>query len=67
MSYRYGMFLNPQSDDPRLKDFLEAKKHAKDLSTTNNGAPVAVWNDKDSTLVLFAGHEEFKPIKQIYG
>lgn len=67
MSFRYGMYLNPQPTDKTTLELEEAKDHAHQLSLANNGAPAAVWNDKDSTVALFVGFEEFTPIKLIYG
>lgn len=67
MQYRYGMYLNPQEQDNESDDLEIAKKHARELSVKNNGAPTAVWNEKDSTVVLFAGYEEFTPTRLIYG
>jgi len=59
--YRCGLFLNPQENDPWFTDQAACEKTAKEMSVTNNGAPVAVWDDSDNTLRLFAGYEEFVP------
>lgn len=61
-TFRYGLFLNPQPHDPKVSDRDIAEREAKALSVANNGTPVAVWDENDRTLALFAGFEEFKPI-----
>ncbi|WP_196160778.1 hypothetical protein [Reinekea sp. G2M2-21] len=61
MRFRYGMYLNPQDNDPTLDDQVEAENRARELSIVNKGAPVAVWDANDRTLKLFAGYEEFVP------
>lgn len=61
-AFRYGLFLNPQQNDPKVSDRDIAEREAKALSVANNGTPVAVWDENDRTLALFAGFEEFKPI-----
>ena len=61
------MYLNPQPDDISIVTLHEAKERARELSSANNGAPVAVWNEKDSTVALFAGYEEFTPTKLVFG
>jgi len=59
--YRCGLFLNPQEGDPWFTDLNLCERTAKQMSVSNNGAPVAVWDDADNTLRLFAGYEEFVP------
>jgi len=67
MTFRYGLYLNPQPSD-RTEEYLEAaKKKADKMSRDNRGAPTAVWNEKDSTVALFAGYEEFSPTRLLYG
>lgn len=44
--YRYGLFLNLQPNDPVLTDRVEAERLAKKMSVDNQGAPVAVWDQK---------------------
>lgn len=61
--YRYGLFLNPQSNDPFVEDLSKAERLAKEMSINNNGTPVAVWDDSNKTLRLFAGYEEFLPAR----
>lgn len=61
--YRYGLFLNPQPNDPQLSDLAETEQLARKMSQDNQGAPVAVWDEDDHTLQLFAGFEEFVPAK----
>lgn len=63
MSFRYGMYLNPQKNDPRVVSQGEAEKEARKMSLDNNGAPVAVWDANDRTLKLYAGYEEFEPAR----
>jgi len=61
MAYRFGLFLNPQpSDSAETTEALAADK-ARAMSIANNGTPVAVWDDENRTLRLFAGYEEFVP------
>lgn len=60
-SFRYGLYLNPQRHDPVTPTLDEAELRAKQMSVANNGAPVAVWDEQDRTLKLFAGYEEFVP------
>lgn len=63
MSFRYGMYLNPQKNDPCVVSQGEAEKKARKMSLDNNGAPVAVWDANDRTLKLYAGYEEFEPAR----
>ena len=60
--YRYGLYLNPQPNDPIAESLAETETKARLMSVNNNGTPVAVWNDNDETLKLFAGYEEFTPV-----
>lgn len=59
--YRYGLYLNPQPGDFWLTDLAEAERIARKMSVDNQGTPVAVWDENDRTLKLFAGYEEFVP------
>lgn len=61
--YRYGLFLNPGQKDPEVDSLNDAEKKARDLSLMNNGAPVAVWDEQDNTVCLFAGYEHFAPVR----
>lgn len=61
--YRYGLFLNPQKNDPFVEDLGEAERLAKEMSINNHGTPVAVWDESNKTLRLFAGYEEFVPAR----
>lgn len=60
--YRYGFYLDPQPSDPALTDLVEAESQARRLSVENNGTPVAIWDDANNTLKLFAGYEDFIPV-----
>ncbi|WP_152456554.1 hypothetical protein [Microbulbifer sp. THAF38] len=60
--YRYGFYLDPQPNDPALTNLVEAESQAKRLSAENDGIPVAIWDDADKTLKLFAGYEDFIPV-----
>ncbi|MEM0550511.1 MULTISPECIES: hypothetical protein [Aeromonas] len=60
--YRYGFYLFPKPDDATTNDLDDAEQKAKALMSANNGAPIAVWDDNDQTVTLFAGYETFKPI-----
>ena len=61
MSYRFGKYLNAQPDD-KLEVCIEvAKDKARQLSNDKQGSPIAVWNEDDRTLFLYAGYEEFAP------
>ena len=59
--FRYGLLLNPNEDDPKSESLREAEQCARKMSTDNNGTPVAVWDENDNTLVLYAGFERFEP------
>lgn len=61
--YRYGLFLNPQPRDQWLTDVSEAERLARRMSVDNQGTPVAVWDQDDRTIKLFAGYEEFVPAR----
>lgn len=61
--YRYGLYLNPQPSDLWLADSVEAERRAKKMSVDNQGTPVAVWDENDRTVKLFAGYEEFVPAR----
>ncbi len=61
--FRYGLFLNPSRDDSRSESLQAAEKGAWQLSRDHNGEPVAVWDQNDNTLVLYAGFERFEPAK----
>ena len=61
MAYRYGLYLNPQPNDPAEDTEQLAVEKAQAMSVTNNGTPVAVWDNQDRTIRLFAGYEEFVP------
>lgn len=61
--YRYGLFLNPQPGDVWCANVSEAERMARKMSIDNQGTPVAVWDANDQTLKLFAGYEEFEPVK----
>lgn len=61
--YRYGLFLNPQPGDKWLTDVSEAERLARRMSVDNQGTPVAVWDQDDRTIKLFAGYEEFVPAR----
>lgn len=61
--YRYGLYLNPQSNDSWLTDLAESERLARQMSVDNQGAPVAVWDENDRTLMLFAGYEAFVPAR----
>lgn len=63
ISFRYGFYLDPQPDDPVASNLTEAESKARRLSIDNGGAPVAIWDNADNTLRLFAGYEDFIPIK----
>ena len=63
MRFRYGLYLNPQPNDFWLSDLAESERLAKKMSVDNQGAPVAVWDEDDRTLKLFAGYEEFVPAR----
>lgn len=63
MTYRYGLYLNPQPNDPIVQVQSEAEEKARELSVKNNGTPVAVWDNQDRTLKLYAGYEEFEPAR----
>lgn len=63
ISFRYGFYLDPQPGDPVASDLTEAESKARGLSVDNGGAPVAIWDNADNTLRLFAGYEDFIPIK----
>lgn len=61
--YRYGLFLNPQSNDPIVESLDAAERQARQMSLANNGTPVAVWDASDRTIKLFAGYEVFEPAR----
>ena len=61
--YRYGLYLNPQPNDSWLTDLAESERLARQMSVKNQGTPVAVWDENDQTLKLFAGYEEFVPAR----
>lgn len=61
--YRYGLYLNPLPNDSWLTDLSEAERLARKMSVDNQGTPVAVWDENDQTLKLFAGYEEFVPAR----
>ena len=62
-SYKFGFYLDPQSDDPAVADLSDAETRARKLSVDNGGAPVAIWDSTDNTVKLFAGYEDFTPVK----
>lgn len=61
--YRFGLYLNPQPGDCWTSDLAEAERLAKTMSIHNNGTPVAVWDENNQTVKLFAGYEEFVPAR----
>ena len=63
MSFRIGLFLNPDDNDPSVELQADAEKKAREMSVTNRGAPVAVWDENNQTVKLFAGYETFEPAK----
>jgi len=63
MSYRIGLFLNPSDNDPSEALQSDAEKKAREMSVSNNGTPVAVWDENDQTVKLYAGYETFEPAK----
>ena len=61
--FRYGLFLNPQPQDPVVDCRETAEAEARQMSLANNGTPVAVWDSSDRTIKLFAGYEVFEPVR----
>lgn len=62
-SFRYGLYLDPAPDDEVVPCLKEAEKKAKSLSMNKGGVLVAVWQDGDRVVRLFAGGDEFVPVK----
>ena len=62
-SFRYGLYLDPAPDDEVVPCLKEAEKKAKSLSMDKGGVLVAVWQDGDRVVRLFAGGDEFVPVK----
>lgn len=62
-SFRYGLYLDPAPNDEVVPCLKEAEKKAKSLSMDKGGVLVAVWQDGDRVVRLFAGGDEFVPVK----
>lgn len=60
--YRDGFYLDPRPSGPALTDLVEAESQARKLSVENNGMPVAIWDESNNTMKLFAGYEDFIPV-----
>ena len=56
------MEVGPARSEVRTRLGLEEKK-AKSLSMDKGGVLVAVWQDGDRVVRLFAGGDEFVPVK----
>ena len=63
MGYRFGWYFDPQTDDRSVDNLVEAEQKAEEMSLRNSGNAVAVLNDKDRTIKLFADHEAFEPAR----
>ncbi len=57
------LYLKPNDNDIYLESQQDAELKAHEMSISNNGTPVAVWDDNDRTVKLFAGYEVFVPSK----
>lgn len=61
--FRYGLYLEPQKDDPVVDKIELAEQEAKQMSVNNDNALVAIWDEDEKAIMLFAGEQSFSSVE----
>ncbi|MDN3385102.1 hypothetical protein QL995_20975 [Pseudoalteromonas sp. APC 3358] len=61
--FRYGLYLEPQKDDPVVDKIELAEQEAKQMSVNNDNALVAIWDEDEKAIMLIAGEQSFSSVE----